>query len=467
MQQIPKRIHFIGIGGAGMSGLAKIMVELGHEVSGSDINKTKVTNRLEEMGVLCSIGHDAGNVKGAGLVIVSTAIKKDNPELNKAIETGIPVMHRGELLALLMNRQMGIAVAGAHGKTTTTSMIASVMEKAGYDPTIVIGGELKDIGGNAKLGHGRYLVAEADESDGSFLKLSPKIAVVTNVENDHLDYYGSVEKIKEAFIAFLSKVPQDGLAVVCMDDPGNRRILEQYGGPLITYGIKSSDADYILKNLSFEGMKSKGEVYYRGQYLGVLELTVPGQHNLLNALAVIAVGMHVGIGFKQIADSLLDFKGAGRRFQLTGELFGIRVVDDYAHHPTEIIAALKAARQVGANRIIAVFQPHRYTRTSLLSEEFGKAFNDSDIVIVDDIYAAGEQPIDGVNSMMIVEAIKRNGQKNVVYLGSREKIVDYLENFVKPGDLVMTIGAGNIWAAGVNLVDRLRRSTRRDLDVCS
>lgn len=467
MQQIPKRIHFIGIGGAGMSGLASIMVELGHKVSGSDINKTKVTNRLEKMGVLFSIGHNAGNVKDVDLVVVSTAIKKDNPELNKAIETGIPVIHRGELLALLMNRQMGIAVAGAHGKTTTTSMIASVMERNGYDPTIVIGGELRDIGGNAKLGHGRYLVAEADESDGSFLKLSPKIVIITNVENDHLDYYGSVEKINEAFTAFLSKVPQDGLAVICVDDPGNRRILEQYGGPLITYGIKSSDADYVLRNLSYEGMKSKGQVYYRGEYIGDLELTVPGQHNLLNALAVVAVGMHVGMEFRAIADGLVNFKGAGRRFQVTGELSGIKVIDDYAHHPTEIIAALKAAKQVGANRIIAVFQPHRYTRTSLLSEEFGKAFNDSDVVIVDDIYAAGEQPIEGVSSMIIVEAIKRNGQKNVVYLGDGEKIVDYLENFVKPGDLVITIGAGNIWTAGVNLVDRLRRSPRRDLDVCS
>lgn len=467
MRQIPKRIHFIGIGGAGMSGLADIMMELGHEVSGSDINKTKVTDRLEEMGALCSIGHDAANVKNAELVVVSTAIKKDNPELIKAIQVGIPIIHRGELLALLMNRQVGIAVAGAHGKTTTTSMMASVMEKTGYDPTIVIGGELSDIGGNAKFGHGRYLVAEADESDGSFLKLSPKIVIITNVENDHLDYYGSEEKINEAFITFLSNVPQDGLAVVCMDDPGNRRILEQYDGPLITYGIKSKNADYMLKDLCFEGMKSKGEVYFKGEHLGTLELTVPGQHNLLNALSVVAVGMYVGMEFKAIADSLANFKGAGRRFQLTGELSGIRVVDDYAHHPTEIIAALKAAKQVGANRIIAVFQPHRYSRTSFLSEEFGKAFHDSDVVIVDDIYAAGEKPIEGVSSMIIVEAMKRNGQKNIVYLEDGKKIVDYLENFVERGDLVITIGAGNIWATGVDLIERLRRSSGRDLDVCS
>ncbi len=467
MQHIPERIHFIGIGGAGMSGLARILIDLGHKVTGSDLSQTHITNRLESMGAVCKTGHFARNVEGAELVVVSTAIRPDNPELVRAVEKGIPVVHRGEMLALLMKRQSGIAVAGAHGKTTTTSMTAMVLEKNGLDPTIVIGGELNDIGGNAKLGRGKYLVAEADESDGSFLKLSPLIVIVTNIENDHLDYYGSVEKIKEAFSTFLAKVPGDGLAVVCLDDPGVREVIGRYRGPLVTYGIQIAEADYVLKNIQLNGMSSRGEVYHRGGRLGTLELSVPGRHNLLNALAVLAVGRHLGLGFGDIAGTLLEFKGAGRRFQLLGESSGVRVVDDYAHHPSEVRATLRAARQVGAKRIITVFQPHRYTRTHLLGEEFGSAFLDSDVVIVDDIYAAGEQPIEGVSSRLIIEAMERNGQENVIYLGSRDKIVDYLEQFVRPGDLVLTMGAGNIWTAGVRLVERLQRPAGRGLHVGS
>ncbi|MFZ5631871.1 MAG: UDP-N-acetylmuramate--L-alanine ligase [Bacillota bacterium] len=462
LQHIPERVHFIGIGGAGMSGLARILIELGHRVSGSDLSQTFVTNRLESMGAVCYTGHAAQNVEGADLVVVSTAIKPDNPELVRTIEKEIPLIHRGEMLALLMKRQSGIAVAGAHGKTTTTSMMSMVLERNGIDPTIVIGGELNDIGGNAKLGRGKYLVAEADESDGSFLKLSPKIVIITNIENDHLDYYGTVEKIKEAFGMFLAGVPDDGLAVVCLDDPGVREVIGGCGGPLATYGIQSEEADYVLKDIYLNGMSSRGEVYHRGRHLGTLVLSVPGQHNLLNALAVVAVGMHLGLEFKDIAGALVEFRGAGRRFQLTGEYSGIRVVDDYAHHPSEIKATLKAAKQVGADRIITVFQPHRYTRTSLLRKEFGTAFLDSDVVIIDDIYSAGEQPIEGVSSRLIVEAIERNGQE-VVYLGSREKMIDYLADFARPGDLILTMGAGNIWTAGVDLVRRLQKSAGGDL----
>lgn len=467
MQHIPKRIHFIGIGGAGMSGLARILMDLGHKVSGSDLSQTSVTNRLESMGAVFNAGHFARNVDGADLVVVSTAIRPGNPEMARAVDKGIPVIHRGDMLAMLMNRQSGIAVAGAHGKTTTTSMTAMVLEKNGYDPTIVIGGELNDIGGNAKLGRGKYLVAEADESDGSFLKLSPNMVIVTNIENDHLDYYGSVEKIKEAFSEFLSKVPEDGLAVVCLDDPGVREVLGRVRPPLATYGIQRDYADYVIKDIRLKGMSSRGEVYHRGTRLGTMELTVPGQHNLLNALAVVAAGMGIGLDFGDIAGALKDFRGAGRRFQLTGEHSGIRVVDDYAHHPSEIKATLKAARQVGAKRIITVFQPHRYTRTNLLRDEFGTAFLDSDVVIIDDIYSAGEQPIEGVNSRLIIEAMEKNGQENVIHLGSRDKIVDYLEDFVRPGDLILTMGAGNIWTAGVRLVERLKRSSGRGLNVGS
>ncbi len=455
LQHIPERVHFIGIGGAGMSGLARILIEMGHRVSGSDLNKTSITERLESMGAACYTGHVARNVEGVDMVVVSTAIKRENPELIRAIEMGIPVVHRGDMLALLMKRQSGIAVAGAHGKTTTTSMMALVLEKSGFDPTIVIGGELNDIGGNAKLGRGKFLVAEADESDGSFLKLSPFIVIVTNIENDHLDYYGSVQKIKDAFSTFLGRVPDNGLAVLCLDDPGVREVIGGYGGPLVTYGVYSNEADYVLKEIYLNGMSSRGEVYCRGKHLGALELNVPGQHNLLNALAVVAVGVHIGLEFKGISCALRKFRGAARRFQLIGEPSGIRVVDDYAHHPSEIKATLRAARQVGAERIITVFQPHRYTRTSLLWEEFGSAFRDSDVVIINDIYSAGEQPIEGVSAGLILQAMESNGQEKVMYLGSREETVNYLAGFVKPGDLILTMGAGNVWAAGVDLVKRL------------
>jgi len=446
-----------------MSGLARILMELGHKVSGSDLNTTNITNRLETMGAVCYLGHSAGNVEGADLVVISTAIKPENPELVRAIEKEIPIIHRGEMLALLMERQYGIAVAGAHGKTTTTSMAALVLEKNGLDPTIVIGGELNDIGGNAKLGRGKYIVAEADESDGSFLKLSPMISIITNVENDHLDYYGTVERIKEAFRTFLSKVPDDGMAVVCLDDPGVREVIRGYRGPLTTYGVNSTEADYTIREIYLNGMSSRGEVYHRGRHLGTLVLTVPGQHNMLNALAVVAAGMFAGLDFEEVASPLKGFSGAGRRFQLLGDPLGIRVVDDYAHHPSEIKATLKAAKQVGANRIITVFQPHRYSRTSLLREEFGSAFLDSDVVIINEIYGAGEKPIEGINAGIIVDAMERNGQEDVVYLGSREEIVDYLAGFARPGDLILTMGAGNIWTAGMELVKRLQ-STGGDLN---
>lgn len=439
-----------------MSGLARIVLDLGSKVTGSDLNKTSVTERLEAMGAVCYTGHSPSNAEGADLVVISTAIKPDNPELVRAIEKEIPVIHRGDLLALLMERQSGIAVAGAHGKTTTTSMMALVLEKNNLDPTIVIGGELNDIGGNAKFGRGQFIVAEADESDGSFLKLSPEIVIITNVENDHLDYYGSVEKIKEAFKAFITKVPNSGLAVVCLDDAGAREIIEGYKGPLVTYGIESKEADYVLKDIRFDGMSSTGEVYHRGRHLGTLVLSVPGLHNLLNALSVLAAGMFIGLEFSDIAGALRLFRGAGRRFQLVGEHCGIQVVDDYAHHPSEIKATLKAARQVRAERIISVFQPHRYTRTNLLREEFGSAFIDSDVVIINEIYSAGEQPIEGVSAGILVDAIRKNGQKEVIYIGTREEIVDYLADFAKPGDLILTMGAGNIWMAGVDLVKRLQ-----------
>ncbi|MDQ0286970.1 UDP-N-acetylmuramate--alanine ligase [Desulfofundulus luciae] len=459
MQVIPRRVHFIGIGGAGMSGLASILLDLGYEISGSDLSSTDTIRRLESRGAVCHVGHAARNLDATQLVVISSAIKPDNAELLAARQKGIPVMHRGDLLAWLMQRQKGIAVAGAHGKTTTTSMLALVLERSGLDPTIVIGGELNDIGGNAKLGRGKYLVAEADESDGSFLKLHPLAVIVTNIEDDHLDHYGSVAEIKKAFRQFMGRVPEYGVVIVCLDDPNVREVLQDLGRPVITYGIESSGADYVLRHLSLDGEGSRGEVYYHDQHLGTLELSVPGKHNMLNALAVVAAARWLGLDFQIIAQILKEFRGARRRFELLGEVGNVRVVDDYAHHPSEIKATLQAARQTGPKRLIVVFQPHRYTRTALLKEQFGKAFGEADLVIVNEIYSAGEQPIEGVNAQLIVRAIKNHGRPPVVYLPTGEQIVNYLAANALPGDLILTMGAGNIWLCGIELVKRLREKT--------
>ncbi|MCS5694669.1 UDP-N-acetylmuramate--L-alanine ligase [Desulfofundulus thermocisternus] len=459
MQALPRRVHFIGIGGAGMSGLASILLDLGYEISGSDLSSTDITRRLESRGAVCHVGHASRNLDTSQLVVISSAIKPDNPELLAAREKGIPVIHRGDLLAWLMQRQKGIAVAGAHGKTTTTSMLALVLERSGFDPTIVIGGELNDIGGNAKLGRGEYLVAEADESDGSFLKLQPLAAIITNIEDDHLDHYGSVEEIKKAFRQFMHKVPEHGLVVACIDDPNVRETIRDLERPLITYGSEGSGASYTLRQLSLDSGGSRGDVYYEGRFLGTLELYVPGRHNMLNALAVVAAARWLGLDFNLIASILREFRGARRRFELLGEVGGIRVVDDYAHHPSEIRATLQAARQTDPGRLVVVFQPHRYTRTLLLKEQFGRSFADADLLIVNEIYSAGETPIEGVNAQLIVQAIKNYGRPPVVYLPTREQVVNYLAAEARPGDLILTMGAGNIWLCGLDLLKRLREKT--------
>jgi len=457
---IPERVHFVGIGGAGMSGLAKILLELGYRVSGSDLQSTEVTRRLEAMGAVCYAGHAAENIDGAGMLVLSTAIKNGNPELLAAREKNLPVIHRGELLAWLMGRQQGIAVAGAHGKTTTTSMLALVLEKNGLDPTIVIGGELNDIGGNAKLGRGRYLVAEADESDGSFLKLAPRAVIVTNVEDDHLDHYGTVDKIRACFRQFIERVPPEGTVVACLDDPGVQQVLTGFNGPLITYGIASGRADYTLGAVTLAGPNASAEVFFHGRSLGRLELQVPGRHNLLNALAVVAMTGWLGLEFSPVAEALKEFHGAGRRFQMLGEVDGIKVVDDYAHHPSEIRATLAAARQMRPNRLITVFQPHRYTRTLLLRDKFAGAFSDADLLIVDEIYSAGEAPIEGVTAELIIEAVEKHDGRWVLHFKDRREIIDYLAENARPGDLIITMGAGNIWSVGVELVARLRERKR-------
>lgn len=458
MTDIPDKVHFIGIGGAGMSGLARVLLDLGFDVRGSDISSSPVTERLQSQSATVYTGHRAGNIADARLVVVSTAIDESNPELETARARGIPVIHRADLLGLLMNRQKGLAIAGAHGKTTTTAMLALVMQKCGLDPTILIGGELTDIGGNAKLGRGEYLVAEADESDKSFLKLNPYLAVVTNIEDDHLDHYGSEQEIVDAFRQFLQRVAPGGAAVLCFDDANVRDVAGACSERLITYALDHPEADYMLNDINLHGAGSGAEVYYRGRHLGRLELAVPGRHNLANALAVVAVGRFIGLSFPELAGVLREYKGAGRRYQLMGRYRGITVVDDYAHHPTEIAATLKAARQVHPGRIITVFQPHRYSRTSLLHRRFSKCFDETDVLIINDIYSAGEKPLPGVSARLIVDAVSGNGVRQPLYLGSREETVAYLADHLQEGDLVLTMGAGDVWKTGPALLERLKGS---------
>ncbi|MGI6685999.1 MAG: UDP-N-acetylmuramate--L-alanine ligase [Bacillota bacterium] len=454
-------IHFIGIGGAGMSGIAKILLQLGAKISGSDMKESETTIRLQEMGAKIYLGHDARNI-GAdiGTVVYSSAIPQDNVEMVAAKSRGIEVLARAEMLARLMARQESIAVAGAHGKTTTTAMISLMLEINKMDPTIIIGGDLRQIGSNAKLGTGRYLVAEADESDGSFLKLFPKIAVITNIENDHLDYYRSVKNIVNAFVRFVEQIPKDGFVVICLDNKELSKIKNTVKANYVTYAINGEEADYTAKNFSFRGTNSSCEVFYRKEKVGILELNVPGKHNISNALAAIATGMELGLSFPQAAAGLKEFTGTKRRFELIDRVDGITIFDDYAHHPTELRATLSAAKTAGYQRIIAIFQPHRYTRTKLLQFEFGDSFSDADIVVINEIYSASEKPIPGVSAQLIINAIKNSDhEKEVVYCPTEDDIIEYLRREGRPGDLVITLGAGNIRQAGVRYAREYRLLT--------
>lgn len=450
------RVHFIGIGGSGMSGIAAILLQQGYLVSGSDLNPSKAASRLINLGAQVFFGHDSANIgHDVSMVIVSTAIRETNLELVAAHERGLEVIKRGEMLARLMAEKKGIAVAGAHGKTTTSSMIALIFEKCGLDPTIVVGGDIMELGGNAKMGNGEFLVAEADESDGSFLLLTPFIEVITNIEDDHLDYYGSREAIKKAFALFVQKVPSDGYLVMCVDDDNVRELADSLSTGVITYGINQT-AQYSARNIRTEGLRTLADIYYMEKRLGELELGVPGLHNMSNALAAITVGLIAGLEFEAIAGVLKDFRGVHRRFQLIGDVNGINVVDDYAHHPTEVKATLKAARQTNANRVVGVFQPHRFTRTKFLFKEFGESFTDADIIIINEIYAAGESPISGVSAKLIIDAIPNCEGRPVYYFKTTEEITDFLYETAEPGDLILTLGAGNIWSVGANLVERLK-----------
>lgn len=453
-----KRIHFIGIGGSGMSAIAKILLEMGYEVSGSDIKYSEILNKLQNQGAKVFIGHNSENVIGAELVVVSSAIPTNNPEYIEAIKQNIPILHRADILSILMNHKKGIAISGAHGKTTTTSMISLMLDKNGYQPTVLIGGELNDIGGNAVLGSGEYLVAEADESDGSFLKLNPFIAVVTNIENDHLDYYKNMDNMKKAFVKFIENIKDDGFAFLCIDNENVRDIIPNIKKKIFTYGIKYN-ADYMPKDIVLKGISSIFAVYYKEKFLGDIELNVPGIHNVYNATAAVGIGHQLGIDIKDIASALKNFRGVQRRFQNIGEVNGVKIFDDYAHHPTEIKVVLKTARLLNPRKIYAIFQPHRYTRTKLLAEEFGTAFFDADEVIVTKLYSAGEEPIPNVSSELIVSALNKNNV-NVKYIEKKEEVVDYLLYKLVPGDLVITIGAGDINKVSHELYKAMKMTIR-------
>ncbi len=440
-------IHFVGIGGIGMSGIAEVLLNMGYRVSGSDLQKTEVTEHLESMGVRVNYGHDVGNLGDAQVVVTSTAILSDNPEVLEAKARGIPVIPRAEMLAELLKMKASVAVSGCHGKTTTTSMVASILSSGGLDPTMVVGGKLHGIGSNARLGGGDIIVAEADESDGSFLRLAPLIAVITNIDREHIDYYRDLDQIKDAFVRFANSVPFYGVAVVCSDCPHVRDILPRIQRRIVTYGT-AEEASYRASGISFEGMRSSFRLSCEGEDRGIIHLRVPGGYNVNNALAAIAVARELDMDFPLIKKGIADFKGVHRRLEVKGSQKGVLVVDDYGHHPTEIRETLKAARRIWKGRIIVVFQPHRYTRTEALVEEFADAFHDADRVYIADIYSAGERVIPGVHASIIEKAVERAGHPYVKYLGGFDEILETLRSETYSTDTIITFGAGNVWKVG-------------------
>jgi UDP-N-acetylmuramate--alanine ligase len=451
-----KHIHFIGIGGTGMSGIAKILLSLNYQVSGSDLKYSYVMRRLKKLGATVYIGHRKENITSPELVVVSSAISPDNPEILAAKEKNIPVIQRAEMLQMLMEKKFGIAIAGTHGKTTTTSMIALVLEKNGYDPTIVVGGELNDIGGNAKLGKSKYIVVEADESDNSFLKLFPKAVVITNIERDHLEYHKNLKNIISSFEEFVKKVSNSGFAVLCKDHPNVRKILPEKNIKYITYGIKT-DSDFKARNILQKEDRIYFEVFYKDKKLGDVTLKIPGIHNVLNALACIGCASEIGIPFEEISSTLTSFSGVRRRFQIIGNVEEITIIDDYAHHPTEIDATLLAAKEIyNGRRIICIFQPHRYTRTKLLLKEFANSFKYADIVIITDIYSAMEPAIPDVEAKQIVDLMKKNNRK-VKYIGDTSEIVKEVLKISRKRDIIITMGAGDIYKVGKKLLYEFKK----------
>jgi UDP-N-acetylmuramate--alanine ligase len=459
-------VHFVGIGGSGMSGIAEILINLGCRVTGSDLKRNEVVERLEELGAKVFVGHAASNIEGAQVVVYSSAVARTNVELEAARRTPVPVIPRAEMLAELMRLKYGIAVAGTHGKTTTTSMIGTVLAEGRYDPTIVVGGRVGNLGGHARLGQGEYLVAEADESDGSFLKLAPVVAVVTTLDAEHLDHYGTLDALRDAFVAFVNKVPFYGAAVVCLDQPEIRELLPRMEKRVVTYGLDPT-ADLTARHVEQEGLTSRFEVVRRGTVLGACRLQIPGMHNVLNALAAVGVAIELEIPFATIQRGLAAFTGVQRRFQVRGHAGGVTVVDDYGHHPAEIRATLAAARAAFGGRVIVIFQPHRYTRAQALFQEFLAAFDQADTVIVMDVYAAGEAPLPGVSAAALADGIRAHGPRDVSYLGNdRARILAHVTGVAGSGDLVLTLGAGDVGQLGPEILRSLEADSVKRRATC-
>jgi len=454
----PQHLHFIGIGGIGMSGIAEVLVNLGYQISGSDLKLSATTERLARLGATIYEGHAASNIGGAKAVVFSSAIDSKNPELIEARRLKIPLIARGELLAELMRLKYGIAIAGSHGKTTTTSMTATVLNAAGLDPTVVVGGKAASMGGsNARVGQSEFLVVESDESDGSFLKLTPILAVVTNIDREHLDHYPTIVEIRAAFLEFIQKVPFYGAAILCLDDENIQHILPTINRRTITYG-RSHHAVLQIVDAECGAFESRFAVRGRRQDLGKFHLRVPGIHNVLNATAAIAAGLELDIPVETIRQGLASYTGVDRRFQTRGQARGVTVIDDYGHHPTEIRATLAAAKLCNFGRVLAVFQPHRYTRTQHLLDEFAKSFHQADLVFVLDIYAASETPIAGVNAEMLAQRVRDFGHQAAEYTGGIEPTANAVVKQSRDRDLVLTLGAGNVWQVGDRVLEKLREA---------
>jgi len=457
MYKKTKHIHFVGIGGIGMSGIAELLLNLGYKVSGSDLHGSAITANLTALGGTVYTGHQGQWADGADVVVTSSAISSDNPEVVAAHEAGIPVIQRAEMLAELMRlKKFGIAIAGSHGKTSTTSMVSWMLTRAGLDPTIVVGGKVDSLGGNAKLGEGEFLVAEADESDGSFLKLSPVLEVVTNIDLEHLDFYRDIEHIKSVFMEFIDKIPFYGAVILCLDDANIVDLLPKIRKRMMTYGL-TAQADVHAEQLQAAGGRTRFMAWHRDEKLGEVHLSLPGRHNVYNALAVVCVGLELEIPFAVIAEALGSFGGVQRRMQMKGEAAGITVMDDYGHHPTEIRATLAAIKESWpTRRLVVLFQPHRYSRTQALYKEFLTAFHQADFLVMTDIYAASEAPIPGISSESLLREIKQHGQRHTHYVMSVDELAEALRPLLAEDDLVLTLGAGNIVRAGEELLELLR-----------
>ena len=457
-----QHIHLVGIGGSGMSGIAEVLLTMGYKVSGSDLQASETTRRLEELGGRIAIGHHEANIGEAQVVVISSAVAATNPEVLAAKAKQVPVIPRAEMLAELMRLKFGVAIAGAHGKTTTTSMAANVLASGGLDPTMVIGGKVNALGSHARLGRGELLVAEADESDGSFLRLSPTIVAVTNLDREHLDHYGSMEKIYDSFLEFINKIPFYGLAVLCSDDERLHALFPRIVKRYHTYGLQETPGvvpDFKATDIVLKQWGAEFRAHFRGKNLGPFRLAVPGMHNVSNALVAIAIGIELDVPVDLIRKGLAAFTGVERRFHLRGEANGIMVVDDYGHHPTEVKATLAAAKQGWDRRLVVLFQPHRYSRTRDLIEEFTHAFDQADLLFMTDIYAAGEAPIPGVSGAALADRIKAAGHQSVTFVEKKETLPDQVLPHLQPGDLVVTLGAGDIWKAGTGLLARLAPNT--------